>query len=53
MTLRADIASAQEHMQTYMAKAQSWLKSQDAKAAKRYLSLAETEVEGLEKYLGR
>jgi eukaryotic-like serine/threonine-protein kinase len=51
--LRGDVASAQERMQRYMAGAQSALRNQDARNAKKYLDLAETEVSTLEKFLGR
>ena len=51
--LRSDMASAQEMMKTYLAKAQSAIESQDFKSAERYLKLAEPQVEKLEKFLGR
>ena len=51
--LRGDIASTQESLKTHMAKAQSALQAQDVKSARRYLDLAEPEVEKLEKFLGR
>lgn len=51
--LRGDISSSQERMENYMSKAQGALQAQDAKNAKKYLELAETEVEKLEKFLGR
>ncbi len=50
--LRGDIASSQQRMRTYMARAQSALKNRDADAAKKYLGLADTEVSRLEKFLG-
>jgi eukaryotic-like serine/threonine-protein kinase len=50
--LRGDIASSQERMQRFVARAQSALRNQDARDAKKYLDLAETEVTNLEKYLG-
>jgi len=50
--LRGDIASAQESLKIHMAKAQQALQNQDVKSAKRYLDLAEPEVEKLEKFLG-
>ena len=50
--LRGDIVSSQERMNTYYAKAQAALQNQDAKSAKKYLDLAETELEKLEKFLG-
>ena len=51
--LRGDIASAQERMATYMAKAEAALHTNDARSTKKYLDLAEPEVEKLEKFLGR
>jgi eukaryotic-like serine/threonine-protein kinase len=51
--LRGDISSAQQMMKTYMAKAQTALQNQDAKNAKKYLDLAQPQVETLEKFLGR
>lgn len=51
--LRGDMASAQEMMKTYLAKAQSALQNQDLKGAERYLQLAEPQVKKLEKFLGR
>jgi hypothetical protein len=51
--LRGDIAGSQQRMRTYMTKAQSALRDQDADQAKKYLDLAETEVAKLEKFLGR
>jgi serine/threonine-protein kinase len=51
--LRGDIAAAADRMATYMNKAQQALQNQDAKNTKRYMDLAEPEVEKLEKFLGR
>jgi serine/threonine-protein kinase len=51
--LRGDIAAAADRMATYMNKAQQALQNQDARNAKRYMDLAEPEVERLEKFLGR
>jgi len=51
--LRGDIASTQESLKIHMSKAQQALQNQDAKSAKRYLDLAEPEIEKLEKFLGR
>jgi eukaryotic-like serine/threonine-protein kinase len=50
--LRGDIVSSQERMNTYYTKAQAALRNQDPKSAKKYLDLAETELEKLEKFLG-
>lgn len=53
LSLRGDIASAQELMKTHMAKAQAALQSGDAAGAKKYLDLAEGDVVRLDKFLGR
>jgi len=53
LSLRGDIASAQELMKTHMAKAQAALQSGDAANAKKYLDLAEGDVARLDKFLGR
>lgn len=50
--LRGDISSTQELMKTNIAKAQAALQNQDAKNAKKYLDLAQSQVESLEKFLG-
>lgn len=52
LSLREDIATAQQMMKTYLSKAQSALQAEDGKAAKRYLELAEPQVEKLQKFLG-
>ncbi|HXJ92509.1 MAG TPA: protein kinase [Terriglobia bacterium] len=53
LNLRGDISAAEQRMDTYMGKAQSAFQNQDAKSTKRYLDLAEPEIETLEKFLGR
>jgi Serine/threonine protein kinase len=53
MHLRGDMVAAQARMRTYLGKAQSAIQAQDAKSARKYLDLAEPEVERLEKFLGR
>ncbi len=53
LSMRGDVAASQQRMRTYLDKAQSALKNQDASKAKKYLDLAETEVATLEKFLGR
>lgn len=50
--LRGDVASSQQRMRTYMARAQSALKNRDPEGAKKYLGLADTEITNLEKFLG-
>jgi hypothetical protein len=53
LNLRGDISAAEQRMDTYMGKAQAAFQNQDAKSTKKYMDLAETEVETLEKFLGR
>ena len=53
MHLRGDMVEAQARMRTYLGKAQSAIQVQDARSARKYLDLAEPEVERLEKFLGR
>jgi len=53
LSLRGDIASAQELMKTHLAKAQAALQNRDANAAKKYLDLAEGDVATIDKFLGR
>jgi serine/threonine protein kinase len=53
LSLRGDVASAQELMKTHMAKAQAALQNRDAIGAKKYLDLAEGDVARLAKFLGR
>ncbi|HYL12290.1 MAG TPA: protein kinase [Terriglobales bacterium] len=51
--LRGDIVSSQERMQTYMGKAQAAAGSGDARGSRKYIELAQQEIEKLEKFLGR
>jgi len=53
MSLRGDVAASQQRMQKYLGRAESALSNNDASGARRYLELAETEVENLERFLGR
>ena len=53
MHLRGDVVERQARMRTYLGRAQSAIQAQDAKSARKYLDLAEPEVERLEKFLGR
>jgi hypothetical protein len=53
LSLRGDIASAQQRMDTYLGKAQAAMQKEDATASKKYMELAEPEIEKLEKFLGR
>jgi serine/threonine protein kinase len=50
--LRADIASAQERMQLYLAKGDAALKANDAANAQKYFDLADKELDKIEKFLG-
>jgi serine/threonine-protein kinase len=51
--LRGDIVSAQQRMKTDLSKAQFAMQKQDTKSAKKYLDMAEAELQTLEKFLGR
>lgn len=51
--LRGDIASSQERMHTYLDKAQAAVNRADARGSRKYVELAQQEVEKLEKFLGR
>ncbi len=51
--LRGDIVAAEERMKTYLSKAEYFMQRQDAKSAKKYLDMAEPEIEKIEKFLGR
>ena len=51
--LRGDMVAAQATMNSALAKAQSASQAQDLDSARRYLKQAETQVEKLEKFLGR
>ena len=51
-SLRADIASAQERMQAYLAKGNAALAAKDLTIAQKYFNLADGEISKLEKFLG-
>jgi serine/threonine protein kinase len=51
--LRGDIVSAQQRMRTDISKAQSAMQKQDTKSARKYLDMAEAELQTLEKFLGK
>ncbi len=51
--LRADIAASQTRMKMYMDKFDAAMNAGDAVAAKKYMALAEREVENLEKFFGQ
>ena len=51
--LRGDIVATEERMKTDLSKAQSALEQKNAATAKKFLDMAEVEVEKLEKFLGR
>ena len=53
LNLRGDISAAEDRMATNMDKAQTALQNRNAKDARRYMEKAETDVETLEKFLGR
>jgi len=50
--LRSDISASQSRMKMYMAKSETALNAGDPVAAKKYMGLAEREVETLEKFFG-
>jgi len=50
--LRADISSAQDRMQMYLAKGDAALKAKDIAKAQKYFDLADAEISKLEKFLG-
>ena len=50
--LRADIASALDRMQMYLAKGNAALKSKDMANAHKYFDLADAEISKVEKFLG-
>jgi eukaryotic-like serine/threonine-protein kinase len=52
LSLRGDIASAQELMKTNLQKAQQALQNGDTKNARRYLNMAQAQVDKIEKFLG-
>ena len=51
--LRGDIAAAEELMKTNLSRAQSALQEKDGAKAKTYLDSAESQVEKIERFLGR
>jgi len=51
--LRGDIVSAQQRMKSDLSKAQSAMQKQDTKNAKKYLDMAEAELQTIEKFLGK
>ena len=50
--LRGDIVSAEERMKADLNKAQYFMQKQDSKNAKKYLDMAEAELQTIEKFLG-
>jgi serine/threonine-protein kinase len=52
LNLRGDIASSQELMKTNLDRAQQALQNHDTKNARRYLSMAQAQMEKIEKFLG-
>jgi serine/threonine-protein kinase len=51
--LRGDIASTEARMDTYLGKAQAAMRKEDISGSKKYMELAEPEIEKLEKFLSR
>jgi hypothetical protein len=52
-SLRHDISASLSSMEEYMGKAEAALNSRNPQAAKKYMDLAEREIEKLEKFFGR
>jgi serine/threonine-protein kinase len=52
-SIRQDISAALSSMDQYMGKADAALNSRNPEAAKKYMDLAEREIEKLEKFFGR
>jgi serine/threonine-protein kinase len=52
-SLRQDISASLSSMDQYMGKADAALNSRNLEAAKKYMDLAEREIEKLEKFFGR
>jgi serine/threonine-protein kinase len=50
--LRSDIVSAEQRMKTDLNKAQYYMQKQDSKNAKKYLDMADAEIQTIEKFLG-
>ena len=50
--LRGDIVSAEQRMRTDLNKAQYYMQKQDSKNAKKYLDMADAELQTIEKFLG-
>jgi len=53
LSLRHDISASLSIMEQYMGKADAALNSRNPQAAKKYMDLAEREIEKLEKFFGR
>jgi len=53
LSLRGDIAARQDSLRLNLSKAQDAVERKDAARAKRYKELTESDVEALEKFLGR
>jgi hypothetical protein len=52
-SLRQDISASEGSMEMYMGKAEQAMNSRNPQAAKKYMDLAEREIENLEKFFGR
>ena len=51
--LRGDMAARQQSMRANLSKAQDALEKRDATRARRYVDLAQRDIEALEQFLGR
>jgi hypothetical protein len=51
--LRGDMVEARASMKTYLDRAQAAVQAQDVEKSRKYLKLAEAQIEKLEKFLGR
>lgn len=52
LSLRGDMAAAEQRMEANLSKAENALQAHDAAQAKHYMDLAEPDVEKLETFLG-
>ena len=53
LSLRHDISASESNMEMYMGKAEAALNARNPQSAKKYMDLAEREIENLEKFFGR
>jgi len=52
-SLRHDISASESNMEMYMGRAEQALNARNPQSAKKYMDLAEREIENLEKFFGR